>query len=85
MAFLSTSRYVEDQDTGVRIGKLRNDLSRYVSFTTYTVGLGERLDQIAVQMYGDPTRWWEIADINSELPYPDGIAAGTVIRIPMSS
>lgn len=36
----------------------------------HVVREGERLDLLALKYYGDPTRWWRIADANPEEPYP---------------
>lgn len=66
------------------IGSRRSDISRFTNFTTYTTGYGERLDRIAARLYGDPTRWWEIADINPEVSYPGYLPPGSVLRVPVS-
>jgi hypothetical protein len=36
----------------------------------HTVREGERLDLLSLRYYGDPTRWWRIADANAQEPYP---------------
>jgi hypothetical protein len=36
----------------------------------HTVSSHERLDLLAYKYYGDPTRWWQIADANPEFSFP---------------
>lgn len=48
----------------------------------YTVSSGETLESIAAKIYGDPTQFWRIADINPQIKFPIDLAPGTVIRIP---
>jgi nucleoid-associated protein YgaU len=59
---------------------------RAPSFSTkYSTYLTQELDSfesIASRALGDPTRWWEIADINTHVKYPNFIPIGTTIRIP---
>ena len=48
----------------------------------YVVTAGERMDQLAASLLGDPTLWWQIADLNPEYLYPE-IPAGRTIRVPV--
>ena len=48
----------------------------------YTVSAGETLESIASKIYGDPTQFWRIADINPQIKFPIDLVPGTVIRIP---
>lgn len=52
------------------------------SFTYFVVDASERIDQIANAYYGDPTKWWQIADANPEVLDWSSVSSGTVIRIP---
>ena len=54
------------------------------TFVYYTVVIGDRMDTIANDLYGQPTLWWKIANANPEIFYPDGLVAGSIIRIPSS-
>lgn len=49
----------------------------------YTVIQGDSLWKIAVQEYGDGFAWSKIADAN-QLPNPDFIMVGTVLKLPQS-
>jgi hypothetical protein len=44
-------------------------------------GTGERLDEIASEVYGDPALWRLIAEFN-DITHPLQIAAGSLLRIP---
>lgn len=48
----------------------------------YTVKSGETLESIAAKLYGDPTQFWRIADINPQIRFPLDLESGMVIRIP---
>lgn len=43
---------------------------------------GDTFQKIAARVLNDPTRYWEIADINPQVEWPDRIPVGTVLRIP---
>jgi nucleoid-associated protein YgaU len=87
---MSTDRY--DDITPVTIvdsvrGPVQALFTTYVysppAFTSfYTVQPGDRWDRIAHRIYGDPTLWWRIADMNPELFDPRALRPGTIIRVP---
>lgn len=52
------------------------------TYTYYAVTVADRIDQLAYAFYGDPTKWWKIADANPEIMDWSSIQVGTVIRIP---
>lgn len=83
--YLSTSRYEEYTDEGkddlpVVIGVRKETVD--TSYTLYTTTFGDTFARISYQVFGDPLRWWEIADINPEVAFPGEISPGTVLRIP---
>lgn len=51
-------------------------------FRWYVLKAGDRFDKLAADAYGDPTKWWIIAEANPEVFYPDSAAPGTAVRIP---
>lgn len=51
-------------------------------YTTYLTQDLDSFESIAAVVFNDPTRWWEIADINTHVKYPNFIPLGTAIRIP---
>lgn len=54
--------------------------SRYHSYTAME---GDTFDRIAYRTLFDSERYWEIADLNPHVPFPDEIPVGTLIRIPL--
>ena len=54
-----------------------------VPFQYYMIVEGERLDTLASRIYGDPTVWWTIADMNPELLWPGALIPGTLMRVPL--
>jgi len=44
---------------------------------------GDTFDRIAYRTLFDSERYWEIADLNPHVPFPDEIPVGTLIRIPL--
>jgi hypothetical protein len=43
---------------------------------------GDRIDGLSAKFFGDPEYWWQIMDINPQIPNPFEITPGTVLRIP---
>ena len=52
-------------------------------YRTYRVKAGDRIDTIAHQAFGDPNRWWEIADLNPQIKFPLDLVPGDVLRVPL--
>ena len=52
------------------------------SYTSYSMKDGDRLDLLAVDLYGDGTLWWKIADANPEILDWSEIPLGTILRLP---
>lgn len=48
----------------------------------HTFAAGERLDLLAFQYYGDPEKFWLIADANDEMDPEDLLDPGRLLRIP---
>lgn len=61
-------------------------MSLYSQTQNYTVGLGDRLDNLAARYLGDPALYWMICEANAALD-PDELTAepGRVILIPLVS
>lgn len=77
------SRYERDEqylDENI-IAAVRKPINN-VYVQKYTVQGGETLESIAAKLYGDPTQFWRIADLNPQIKFPLDLASGMVIRIP---
>lgn len=53
------------------------------TYSIYTVKQGDTLDLLATRIYGDPTLYWRIADMNPHISFPDLIQVGDVLRLPV--
>lgn len=53
-----------------------------VTVSRYIVLPGETIEVLAHRLYGDPTQWWRIADVNPQVPFPLDISPGMEIRLP---
>jgi hypothetical protein len=53
-----------------------------IQYAFYTVRLGDRVDLLADQFFGDPELWWKIADANPRRLFWDYLPEGTTLRIP---
>jgi nucleoid-associated protein YgaU len=88
MAFLNTSRYAAfpTVETPANGGRTVVAVTLRVLPPTegdpYVVLENDRLDLIADRSYGDATRFWRIADANSELDARRLIEPGRVIDLP---
>lgn len=84
------SRYAQSTVTPVQV----NNVSRFVivpseqqaysfSYQFYLVVDGDRIDNIAFRFYGDPLRWWVIADANPQIMDWSVLYPGELIRVPV--
>lgn len=82
--YLSSSRYTSssfDSD-GSAIPIAVRKVAYSPRFYNYVAKEGDSFELLAAVIFKDSSRWWEIADINTHVPFPDTINAGTTIRIP---
>lgn len=91
MSISVNSRYANSTVVAINDdGQLRQVIvpSEQTAYTfTYTSHMWtdhDRLDRLAYQYLGDPTMWWQIADMNPSVMDWRTITAGTVIRVPAS-
>lgn len=75
----SASRYKISSTGQEADRKIPNTAVRY---TTYMAKDGETVDILAYRLLGDFSRYWEIADLNPHIKFPNALSAGQVIRIP---
>lgn len=54
-----------------------------VNYYQYVSKDGDSFESIAAKTFGDGSRYWEIADLNPQVKWPDYIPTGTVLRIPL--
>ena len=57
--------------------------SRFVTISTHRMADGERLDQVATSLLGDPLLFWRLADANGALDPAELERRDRVIRITM--
>lgn len=77
--YSSISRYVKTD--GGRFAERKPESS--VKFRVHISTERDSFDKLAAVYLGDPSRYWEIADINPHIEWPDLITVGTPIRIPV--
>jgi nucleoid-associated protein YgaU len=69
--------------TGPRQTILSSDPeARTISYTSYLVRDGDRIDLLAHRYLGQAALWWMIADANPEIHDWFALQTGTVLRIP---
>lgn len=76
--FAVTSRYQVDSN-GISASPKDKQI---VLYSQYRASQGDSMSNIAARLLGDDRRWWEIADINPQIKYPEDLAPGDIIRIP---
>ena len=76
--YKNTSRYELATDGRTANRKRKSS----VTYSTYMSREGDTFDLLASRFLNDPERYWEIADINPQVQWPDRIPVGTTIRIP---
>jgi nucleoid-associated protein YgaU len=75
----STSRYL--LDTSKQTAS-RSDPQTGVLYTLYRVKAGDTMEVVAARHFGDPLRWWELADVNPHIKFPMDLNVGDVLRLP---
>jgi nucleoid-associated protein YgaU len=53
-----------------------------VTVSRHVVAPGETIEVLAHRLYGDPSQWWRIADVNPQVSFPLDISPGMEIRLP---
>lgn len=53
-----------------------------INYTEYKWKSGDRLDNVAMEFYKDPEKWWVIPEYNPAIEDVYHIPAGTILRIP---
>lgn len=76
-----SSRYTTDIAADGTVIGVKKPVSP-VKYSIYTVKDGDTMDLLATRLYGDPTQWWRIADMNPHITFPDIIRVGDVLRLP---
>lgn len=54
-----------------------------VNYYQYISQDGDSFELLAAKLLGDGKRYWEIADMNPQIVWPNDIATGTVLRLPL--
>lgn len=52
------------------------------SYSQYVSKEGDTFERLSAKLFNDGTRYWEIADLNPQVEFPDVIPVGTVLRLP---
>lgn len=81
MMLNTNSRYEPSTAADGTIIAVRKPLSSE-RYSLYTVKAGDTIESLAVSVFGDPTLYWRIADMNPQLDYPDSLTPGDLIRLP---
>lgn len=80
MAFYdASSRYVIDRSNAYAT---RVPL-KAGSYRLYTIKSGDTLENLALSIFGDTKRAWEIADINPQIKFPLDLRVGAGLRLPL--
>ncbi len=76
--YQSSSRYqlTDSKKEAVRKSQVE------VPYTLYTSVEGDTFDSLSFALFGDPLRYWEIADINPQIKFPGKLTPGTLLRVP---
>lgn len=77
------SRYLVSPEIGFdgKIIATRKDADP-VRVSRYMVASGDTIENMAFKLFGDPSQWWRIADVNPQIEFPLDIISGMEIRIP---
>ena len=77
---LSRYTYAPVNSGGIKTAERKPIADVYVQ--QYSVKIEDTLEGLATQIYGDPSLWWRITDLNPQIRFPLDLQPGMVIRIP---
>lgn len=77
--YRSSDRYSVSDNNKEALRKPNNNAVPYI---TYITRQGDTFDRMSHKLLNDFSRYWEIADLNPHVKFPDQLEPGTVIRIP---
>jgi nucleoid-associated protein YgaU len=80
ITILSRYTHAETNNQGLKTAVRKELADVYVQ--KYSVKVEDTLEGLATQIYGDPSLWWRIADLNPQIRFPLDLKPGMVIRIP---
>jgi nucleoid-associated protein YgaU len=80
ITILSRYTHAETNSQGLKTAVRKETSDVYVQ--KYSVKIEDTLEGLATQIYGDPSLWWRIADLNPQIKFPLDLEPGMVIRIP---
>jgi hypothetical protein len=73
------------------LSRYRNDTSGQTAtrlpvakrgYITYVVREGDTIENIATRYMGNPSRYWEVADMNPQVKFPLDLTTGMLLRLP---
>lgn len=74
----TSSRYRLDPSGQTASPKPKSD----ATYSLHRVVEGDTLLNLAARTLGSDRRWWEIADINPQVKYPEDLEVGSLLRLP---
>jgi hypothetical protein len=79
------SRYSQSVETRNDTTKNVATPSTFTSNTQFSVIAeeGQTFQYLAALYLNDATMYWKIADINTNITFPDSLSAGTLVNIPI--
>ena len=77
---LSRYQYADTNSNGILTAERKEVRDTYVQ--KYTVGIRDTIESLAGEIYGDPSLWWRLADLNPQVQFPLDLEPGMIIRIP---
>lgn len=79
MAFYKSSSRYRLSSGGMLADRVDEESKVYYQYISRQ---GDTFQTLASRLLNDGSRYWEIADINPQVQWPDVIPTGTVLRIP---
>jgi nucleoid-associated protein YgaU len=80
ITILSRYTYAPTNKQGLKTAERKEIADVYVQ--KYSVKIQDTIESLATQIYGDPSLWWRLTDLNPQITFPLDLKPGMVIRIP---
>lgn len=80
MAIYQNSSRYRSSNGGILADRVPIEKTNYYQYISKD---GDSFESLSSKLFGDGKRYWEIADINPQVKWPNEIPSGTVLRLPL--
>jgi hypothetical protein len=74
--------FPDSETTKISVFRSPSNITKGRTVKYYQWREGDRIDQLAYNIFGDPELWWRLLDVNPDIQSPYDLKPGDLLRIP---